>query len=169
MSRAGKIEYLTQLAEPDIAIVTNVYPMHIEFFENFEGIAEAKAEIFEGLKTGGTAVINEDTNFADVLEKRALEHGARVVKFGRRHHYDGKLELEQDARLSFITHGRRWRWLTRWGLMLIGRVGSERFRRAAGPGQVLSAETAGWRRFYPDRRQLFRAAGSDETGCSVAG
>ena len=95
MSAKGEISRLTSYVKPDLALVTNVYPMHIEFFENFEGIAEAKAEIFEGLKTGGTAVINEDTNFADVLEKRALEHGARVVKFGRRHHYDGKLELEQ--------------------------------------------------------------------------
>ena len=97
MSAKGEISRLTSYVKPDLALVTNVYPMHIEFFENFEGIAEAKAEIFEGLKTGGTAVINEDTNFADVLEKRALEHGARVVKFGRRHHYDGKLELEQDG------------------------------------------------------------------------
>ena len=83
MSAKGEIERLVSYVRPDIALVTNVYPMHIEFFPNFEAIAEAKAEIFTGLKKGGTAVINADTNFADVLEKRAAEQGAKIVKFGR--------------------------------------------------------------------------------------
>ena len=66
----------------DIALITNVYPMHIEFFENFKGIAEAKAEIFEGLKKGGTAIINGDTNYADLLVARADEKKANVILFG---------------------------------------------------------------------------------------
>ena len=97
MSSKGEISRLTSYVKPDIALVTNVYPMHIEFFENFEGIAEAKAEIFEGLRQGGTAIINEDTNFADILAKRAAEHGAKVVKFGKNNHYQGKLELQQNG------------------------------------------------------------------------
>ena len=97
MSSKGEISKLVSYVTPDIALITNVYPMHIEFFDSFEGIAEAKAEIFEGLKPGGTAVINEDTNFAELLEKRAAEHGAKIVKFGQKHHYDGPLELEQDG------------------------------------------------------------------------
>lgn len=119
MSAKGEISRLTSYVKPDLALVTNVYPMHIEFFENFEGIAEAKAEIFEGLKTGGTAVINEDTNFADVLEKRALEHGARWLNSAAGITMTENWNWSRTARLSFITHGRRWRWLTRWGLMLI--------------------------------------------------
>lgn len=97
MSAKGEISELVNRVKPDIAIVTNVYPMHIEFFKNFEGIAEAKAEIFEGLKKGGYAVINEDTNFADILEKRAQEHGAKVFKFGRNNHSDVTLHLPQDG------------------------------------------------------------------------
>ncbi len=102
MSAKGEISYLTSLVRPDVALVTNVYPMHVEFFDSFEGIAEAKAEIFEGLPAaGGIAVINEDTNFADLLARRAVEHGAKIVGFGRNHHYQGKFELEQtgDAQL----------------------------------------------------------------------
>lgn len=95
MSAKGEISQLVNWVKPDIAIVTNVYPMHIEFFPNFEGIAEAKAEIFEGLKKGGTAIINEDTNFAEILEKRALEHGAEVVLFGKENHPDVSFELSQ--------------------------------------------------------------------------
>lgn len=83
MSSKGEISKLVSYTQPDMAIITNVYPMHIEFFDSFEGIAEAKAEIFEGLKPGGKAVINEDANFADILEKRARQHQAEVIKFGK--------------------------------------------------------------------------------------
>ena len=83
MSAKGEISYLTNLVKPDIALVTNVYPMHIEFFDSFEGIAYAKAEIFEGLKSGGTAIINADTNFADILEKQARLKTENIMKFGK--------------------------------------------------------------------------------------
>ena len=86
MSAKGEISYLTNLVKPDIAVVTNVYPMHIEFFDNFEGIAYAKAEIFEGLKTNGTAIINEDTNFADILEKQAKKYTSDIWRFGKNIH-----------------------------------------------------------------------------------
>ena len=82
MSAPHEIEKLTSYVQPDIAIVTNVYPMHLEFFENFKGIAEAKAEIFSGLKKNGTAIINGDTNYADLLVARADEQKANVVLFG---------------------------------------------------------------------------------------
>ena len=97
MSAKGEIEELTNYVKPDVAIVTNVYPMHIEFFENFEGIAEAKAEIFKGLKKGGLAIINEDTNFAALLRQRAEENGARVLTFGRNTHPADEPCLEKDA------------------------------------------------------------------------
>lgn len=97
MSAKGEISQLVSWVKPDIALITNVYPMHIEFFPNFKGIAEAKAEIFEGLKPGGIAIINEDTNFPEVLEERAKEHGAKVVKFGKDTHPDVKFELPQEG------------------------------------------------------------------------
>lgn len=83
MSAKGEIAELVSYVKPDMAIITNVYPMHIEFFENFEGIAEAKAEIFTGLKKGGYALINANTNFSALLQKRAEEQGAKVVTFGK--------------------------------------------------------------------------------------
>lgn len=84
MSAKGEIEKLVSYVQPDIAVVTNVYPMHIEFFPDLQAIAEAKAEIFTGLKPAGTALINEDTNFADVLRQRAAEHCGSVYGFGRK-------------------------------------------------------------------------------------
>ena len=97
MSAKGEIEELVSFVKPDVAIVTNVYPMHIEFFPNFEGIAEAKAEIFKSLRRGGYAIINEDTNFAALLEKRALENGAKVVKFGKNTHPAVELRLSSEG------------------------------------------------------------------------
>lgn len=87
MSSKGEISHSVNLVRPDIAVVTNVYPMHIEFFPNFEGIAHAKAEIFEGLPAqGGIAVINEDTNFADILKAEAIKHNAKIITFGKNTH-----------------------------------------------------------------------------------
>lgn len=87
MSSKGEISHSVNLVRPDIAVVTNVYPMHIEFFPNFEGIAHAKAEIFEGLPAqGGIAIINEDTNFADILEMEAKKHNAKIITFGKNTH-----------------------------------------------------------------------------------
>lgn len=87
MSSKGEISHSVNLVKPDIAVVTNVYPMHIEFFPNFEGIAHAKAEIFEGLPAqGGIAIINEDTNFADILKAEAIKRNAKIITFGKNTH-----------------------------------------------------------------------------------
>jgi UDP-N-acetylmuramoyl-tripeptide--D-alanyl-D-alanine ligase len=80
MNHGGEIRYLSKLAAPDIAIVNNAGPAHIEFFESVEDIARAKGEIFEGLKAGGTAVINADDPHAGLW--RELAAGRRVVEFG---------------------------------------------------------------------------------------
>ena len=83
MSAKGEISRLTSYVKPDVALVTNVYPMHIEFFDSFEDIAHAKAEIFESLETDGIAIINEDTAFADILEETAKKYVSKVVRFGK--------------------------------------------------------------------------------------
>jgi len=83
MSAKGEIEKLSSYVKPDIAIVTNVYPMHIEFFPSFEAIAEAKAEIFKSLKAGSPALINADTNFANILRINAQAQMAKVYTFAK--------------------------------------------------------------------------------------
>ncbi|HXV11112.1 MAG TPA: UDP-N-acetylmuramoyl-tripeptide--D-alanyl-D-alanine ligase [Burkholderiales bacterium] len=88
MNHAGEIRYLTGIAAPDVALVNNVGPAHIEFFGSVEAIARAKGEIFEGLGPGGTAVINADDRHAPILRELAaarnriefgLERGAAVT------------------------------------------------------------------------------------------
>ena len=97
MSAKGEISYLTNLVKPDIAVITNVYPMHIEFFENFEGIARAKAEIFEGLPKNGIAVINEDTNFAPLLREIALTFTPNIRTFGKLNHPNAEFTTQEEG------------------------------------------------------------------------
>ncbi len=97
MSAKGEISRLTSYVQPDIALITNVYPMHIEFFPDLEHIALAKAEIFEGLKKGGPAVINADTNFADVLMKKAKEKTDKIFLFGKNNQPKASFELQDEG------------------------------------------------------------------------
>lgn len=60
MNHFGEIAYLTQLTRPQIAIITNAAASHLEGLGNVAGVAEAKAEIFQGLTPNGTAILNRD-------------------------------------------------------------------------------------------------------------
>lgn len=63
-SGIGEIAYLCELAEPDVVLVNNVMPAHLEGFGSLEGVADAKGEIYQGVKEGGTCVVNLDERFA---------------------------------------------------------------------------------------------------------
>jgi UDP-N-acetylmuramoyl-tripeptide--D-alanyl-D-alanine ligase len=84
MNHAGEIEPLSRMTRPHVAIITNVEPVHLEFFAGVEGIADAKAEIFAGLNRAGTAVLNRDNRFFDRLVEHANLRGiAAIASFGR--------------------------------------------------------------------------------------
>lgn len=83
MNHSGELSALTRLVVPDVAIVTAIAPAHIEFFGTEEAIAEAKAEIFEGLAKGGTAIVPFDSPHVSRLYNRAERYAARVWTFGR--------------------------------------------------------------------------------------
>jgi len=85
MSAPGEIRALSVLAEPDVATITRVAPVHLEFFASVEAIAEAKAEILEGLRPGGAAVLNGDDPRVRAIGGR---FGGRVVWFGRDPRFD---------------------------------------------------------------------------------
>ncbi|HMB48298.1 MAG TPA: UDP-N-acetylmuramoylalanyl-D-glutamyl-2,6-diaminopimelate--D-alanyl-D-alanine ligase [Afifellaceae bacterium] len=97
MNHAGEIRPLTGMVRPHIAIVTNVEKVHIEFFDGVEGIAEAKAEIFEGLEPEGMAILNRDNVWFDLLSERAGEAGAQVLSFG--------IHEDADIRMTRATLG----------------------------------------------------------------
>ncbi|SCW40229.1 UDP-N-acetylmuramoyl-tripeptide--D-alanyl-D-alanine ligase [Sphingobium faniae] len=82
MNHAGELAALTRQVRPHVAIVTAIAPAHIEFFGTEDRIAEAKAEIFEGLEPGGTAIIPYDSPQVAILYAKAEKHAARVLTFG---------------------------------------------------------------------------------------
>lgn len=83
MNHAGELSALTRFVRPHVAIVTAIAPAHIEFFGSEEAIARAKAEIFEGLEPGGTAIIPYDSPHVATLYNHAERHAARILTFGR--------------------------------------------------------------------------------------
>jgi UDP-N-acetylmuramoyl-tripeptide--D-alanyl-D-alanine ligase len=85
MSAPGEIRALSRLAEPDVATITRVAPVHLEFFPSVDAIAAAKAEILEGLRPGGAAVLNGDDPRVRAIGEG---FGGRVVWFGRDRRHD---------------------------------------------------------------------------------
>jgi UDP-N-acetylmuramoyl-tripeptide--D-alanyl-D-alanine ligase len=79
MSAPGELRHLTGIARPDVAVITNVAPVHLESFATIDDIARAKAEILEGLEPDGVAVLNRDDP-----RLRSLGEGLKgeVVWFG---------------------------------------------------------------------------------------
>ena len=92
MDHAGEIEPLSILLKPEVAVITTVAPVHLEFFNHVGEIADAKAEIFAGLNQDGTAVLPIDNEWFGHLTERARERGVRnIVSFGCKAGADFKL------------------------------------------------------------------------------
>jgi UDP-N-acetylmuramoyl-tripeptide--D-alanyl-D-alanine ligase len=82
MNHPGEITPLAQMVRPHVAVITTVEPVHLAQFQSVEEIAEAKAEILQGLVPGGTAVLPRDNPHFPLLRDRAMSIGARIITFG---------------------------------------------------------------------------------------
>ncbi len=89
MSAPGELRQLSDVARPDLAVITRVGPVHLEFFPSIDAIAAAKAEVLEGLRPQGAAVLNGDDE-----RVRRIGEGfrGRVVWFGRDRRFDVSAE-----------------------------------------------------------------------------
>jgi UDP-N-acetylmuramoyl-tripeptide--D-alanyl-D-alanine ligase len=81
MSHAGEIRALGKIAQPEIGVVTNVAPVHLEFFDSLAGIARAKYELIESLPANGVAVLNADD---DYVSQFGRDFKGKVVMYGTR-------------------------------------------------------------------------------------
>lgn len=74
----GEIATLAAICEPDMAVITNIAPVHLEQVGSLEGVARAKAELLEGTRDGGVAVVPA----GEPLLEPYLREGLEVVRFG---------------------------------------------------------------------------------------
>ena len=86
MNHPGEIDYLTRIAEPDVALITNASGAHLEGMGSVEAVARAKGEIFAGLRHHGAAVINADDAHAPLWRSLAGVH--QLLEFGLDVHAD---------------------------------------------------------------------------------
>jgi len=92
MSHAGEIRALAKIAQPEIGVVTNVAPVHLEFFDSLAGIARAKYELVESLPSSGTAVLNADDEY---VYQFGRDFKGRVIKYGTGANADVRAENMQ--------------------------------------------------------------------------
>src|SRR5579863_8994230 len=109
MSHAGEIAALAKIAQPEIGVVTNVAPVHLEFFDSLAGIARAKYELIESLPTNGTAVLNADDEYVSQFGRGFK---GRIVLYGTHATADLRAENVQSqgaegSRFDVITSGVR--------------------------------------------------------------
>ncbi|MFN0141646.1 MAG: UDP-N-acetylmuramoyl-tripeptide--D-alanyl-D-alanine ligase [Pyrinomonadaceae bacterium] len=96
----NEIARLCRVTPPDVAVELNVLPVHVEHLGSIENVAKAKAELVEGMKDGGTAILNADD--ARVAAMSALAKG-RVVTFGIENPADVRAENILFARFGETT------------------------------------------------------------------
>lgn len=100
----GEIRLLANLARPDIAVITNIGPSHLEFFGGLEGVYRAKIEILGALKGNGLLILNGDDDFLSRIRDKRF----RVVKYGFRDSNDFKAQAlpPRKNRLIFAVNDR---------------------------------------------------------------
>jgi len=92
MNHAGEITPLTKIVQPEIAIITTIAPVHLEYFGTLEKIADAKAEIFLGVPPHGAAIVNRDIPQFEQLRDAAKAAGIqRVISFGEHAQADARM------------------------------------------------------------------------------
>lgn len=104
MRGLGQIEYLANIAEPTVGVITNIGPQHIELLGSEENIARAKSEILPGLPPDGLAVLPADSPFFDFLKSRAP---CRVVTFGTSERADYRVQhiaTNSSGNVEFTLH-----------------------------------------------------------------
>jgi len=108
MSARGEIRKLASIAEPNEGVVTNVNPVHLEFFKSVDKIAEAKAELIEGLHDPRVAYLNNDDSRVRAM---ARNFTGKVITYGVKSVAAFKVQQIQDLGLEgtafTIHHGRR--------------------------------------------------------------
>jgi UDP-N-acetylmuramoyl-tripeptide--D-alanyl-D-alanine ligase len=105
-SAAGDIGYLASLAQPNISLITNIMPAHVEGFGSIAGVAAAKAEIYQALDAAGIAVVNLDEPWSKQWQKQLS--GRQILTFavdkGKADVWASEISLTSGGCAAFILH-----------------------------------------------------------------
>jgi UDP-N-acetylmuramoyl-tripeptide--D-alanyl-D-alanine ligase len=83
MGAKGEIANLSKIAKPNIAVITNIHPVHLEFFNSTEEIAYAKSEIFENMAQPSFGILNSNSNHFDIQSNQAKKYEIKIHTFGK--------------------------------------------------------------------------------------
>lgn len=100
MSHLGEIDYLTRIAQPNVALINNAGTAHIGEVGSRDNIAKAKGEIFAGLASDGIAVINADDAYAGYW--KSLNAGRKIITFGLKNSADVTATFSESAGISQV-------------------------------------------------------------------
>jgi UDP-N-acetylmuramoyl-tripeptide--D-alanyl-D-alanine ligase len=125
----NEIGRLSEIAGPEVGVITNIGPGHLEFFGSLEGVASAKAELLESLPESGTAVLPADDEYFQFLSQRTR---GRIISFGFGEGSDWRIEdltREASAGYRFTLHG---------AAVTLGRFGRHHLLNAAAAAAACS-------------------------------
>jgi len=95
MNHAGEIALLARLAQPAVAVITNVGRGHLEHLHTLPAVVRAKLEVLDGLRPGGTLALPRDSAHFATMAAAARAHGARIVTFGACPDADVRARIER--------------------------------------------------------------------------
>lgn len=99
MNHSGEITRLSKMAKPNVSMITNIGPAHIENLKSVKNIAKAKSEIIEGMQTGGTLFFPNNILYKKIIKKKCKKHNVLIQPY----------KLEDDIKIE-ATH--------KWGYSL---------------------------------------------------
>ncbi|MCZ2158325.1 UDP-N-acetylmuramoyl-tripeptide--D-alanyl-D-alanine ligase [Bartonella sp. 220] len=130
MNHKDEIRPLVELVYPHVVLITHISTGHMGHFKNLEEIADAKAEIFEGLDEEGIAVLNADHDFFSYLVQKAKQCGVKkILSFGETENSDYQA---RDIRL-----------LTDYSSMRVPISGQDRVMKVGAPGRHILQNSLG--------------------------
>jgi len=100
MNHLGEIDYLSQMAKPTVALITNASAAHLQGLGSVTKVAAAKMEIFNGLQERGTAVLNADDDYYEYWKKQIDKR--RCISFGIQHQADVSAEIQTQLNKTVV-------------------------------------------------------------------
>ncbi|RUR13607.1 UDP-N-acetylmuramoyl-tripeptide--D-alanyl-D-alanine ligase [Legionella sp. km772] len=98
----GEIAHTVAVVRPDVALINNIAPAHIEGFGSIDGVALAKGEIYQGLTAEGVAIVNDDDHYAHFWDETLLNK--KIIRFSLEHPadvYTKEVRLDAQGRGQF--------------------------------------------------------------------